>query len=269
MSATYPKVTIVTPSYNQGEFLERTIQSVLTQDYPNLEYIIIDGGSTDGSIDIIRKYSERLAYWTSAPDKGQSDAVNKGWRHSTGEILGWLNSDDIYQPGSITAVVEFFATHPDVDMAYGDCGVIDETGRVIGQSEPAAFDLNDLINYKDFIPQPSTFFKRHVLDSVGYLDPDLHYSMDYDLWIRIGKHFQVRYCPKLLASIRVHRRSKSACGPDVHSQESIAVSRRQGGHRFSRLYFRHMARFVYRRMPQSLRSLAKNPWLLPLTRLLR
>lgn len=131
-----PLVSIVTPSYNQAQYLEDTIQSVLTQDYPRIEYIVIDGGSTDGSLEIIKKYADRISYWVSEKDKGQTDALNKGFAASHGSILAWLNSDDTYRPGAIRAAVEYLSRHPQVGMVYGDLDFIDENGKVVGKFPP-------------------------------------------------------------------------------------------------------------------------------------
>ena len=139
-----PLVSIVTPSYNQAAFLEETIRSVLEQDYPRVEYIIIDGGSTDGSAEIIQRYADRLAYWVSERDRGQTDAINKGFARATGSILAWLNSDDTYQPGALREAVDYLLAHPDVGMVYGDGNFIDEHGKVIGRFPSAQTDLQNV-----------------------------------------------------------------------------------------------------------------------------
>lgn len=206
----WPRVSIVTPSYNQGQFIEETIRSVLLQGYPNLEYIIIDGGSTDGSIEIIRRYDKHLAYWISEPDKGQADAINKGWRRASGTIVAYLNSDDIYRPKSIAEVVQAFLSQPAVGCVYGECDVINEEGMVIGELGKWEFDLHELIGMgESSIPQPATFVSSEALDVVGMLDPQLHFAMDYDLWIKIGLKYPIFHVPKTLAAFRVHTLSKS------------------------------------------------------------
>lgn len=182
----WPRVSVVTPSYNQGQFIEETIRSVLLQGYPDLEYIIIDGGSTDGSVDIIRKYEHQLAYWVSESDKGQSDAINKGWCHSRSDIIAWLNSDDTYMPGTLHRVSSAFITCPNVCMVYGSCNLTDEKGHITRNVPAREFDLNTLL-LGNFIPQLTVFLRRHVIEKVGLLDTSLHYTMDYDLWLRAAK----------------------------------------------------------------------------------
>ena len=205
----WPRVSIVTPSYNQGRFIEETIRSVLLQGYPDLEYIIIDGGSTDGSVEIIRKYEKWLTYWVSEPDGGQSDAINKGFRVSTGEILAWLNSDDTYMPGAIGKSASFLDEHPLVGMVYGDCNVIDEHSRVISLLRTQKFDLYRELCFSNTIPQPSAFFRRSVVEGVGLLDTELHYAMDYDLWIRIALASEIVRIPGVIANFRRHEGTKS------------------------------------------------------------
>lgn len=223
-------MSIVTPSYNQAQFLEETILSVLSQDYPNLEYIIIDGGSADGSVDIIRKYEDRLAYWVSEADEGQSDAINKGWRRASGEILAWLNSDDTYVPGAVRAVVQYFKSHPQVDMVYGYLNWIDESGEVTWTTEPSTtFDLNRLIYSTFFVPQPTVFFRKHVVDKIGMLDTSLHYCMDCDLWHRIGMNFTVRGIPALMANFRTHSASKTHAVSLEFVMDRYRVAQRYGG----------------------------------------
>src|SRR3990172_8835139 len=163
-------VTIVTPSYNQGEFLEDTILSVLNQDYPRIEYLIIDGGSTDGSVEIMGRYEDRLAFWVSEPDRGQSHAVNKGLQRAKGEVLGWLNSDDVYCPGAVRAAVDFLELHPDVALMYGRADLIDSEGRTVLPFAWETFDAPVCIaRLRQTIPQPSAFFRRGVVQRVGLL----------------------------------------------------------------------------------------------------
>jgi glycosyltransferase involved in cell wall biosynthesis len=225
-----PLVSIVTPSYNQAHFLEETILSVLNQDYPNVEYIVIDGGSTDGSVDIIRKYEDRLAHWVSEPDEGQSDAINKGWRCARGDILAYLNSDDTYLPGALRTVVQYLQNYPRVDMVYGYLNWIDEGGRVTWTTEPSTdFDLDSLIYYAFFIPQPTVFFRKHVLDKVGMLDTSLYYCMDTDLWHRIGMNFTVRGIPTAIANFRTHLASKTHNVSPDFMMERHRIAQRYGG----------------------------------------
>ncbi|MDL1897252.1 glycosyltransferase, partial [Anaerolineae bacterium CFX7] len=180
-----PRVSIVTPSFNQAAFLEETIRSVLTQNYPHIEYIVIDGGSTDGSVDIIRKYENRLAYWVSEQDAGQADAINKGWRRATGEIIAYLNSDDTYEPGAVRAAVEYLAQHPETAMVYGHCYQVNEHGERVGTLRAIPVNIHTLLLH-NAIMQPTAFIRRRVLDHTGMLDVELGHAMDYDLWLRIA-----------------------------------------------------------------------------------
>lgn len=205
----FPKVSVVTPSLNQGQFLEETVVSVLNQGYPKLEYIIMDGGSTDNSLDIIRKYSNRLAYWISAPDKGQADAINRGWLRATGEVIAWLNSDDTYEPGAIKAAVEAFLQYPKIYLVYGDMTLTEEGGKTIEQFRAPDFDLRTFIGDSCYIRQPTTFFRHAVLEEVGLLDINMHYAFDYDFFLRICARFPVRRIPRVLAKFRRHPASKT------------------------------------------------------------
>ncbi|MDW7775552.1 MAG: glycosyltransferase family 2 protein [Methanosarcinales archaeon] len=220
-----PKVSIITPSYNQAQFLENTILSVLNQDYPNIEYIIIDGASTDGSIDIIRKYKQSLAYWVSEPDFGQSHAINKGFQRATGDILAWLNSDDEYkQIDTISTVVQTFLKHQDIDMVYGKCDIVDENGNIKGHIKSFQGDLSTLLLVNN-IPQPSAFFKQSVIEKIGFLDESLKYAMDYDFWLKISSSFKIKYLPFTLASFRDHTSSKTASQYDFFWIEKFTILR--------------------------------------------
>jgi glycosyltransferase involved in cell wall biosynthesis len=191
----WPPVSIVTPSYNQGPFIEETIRSVLLQGYPDLEYIIMDGGSTDGTEEIIRKYGPWLAFWVSEKDHGQSHAVNKGWQQSTGEILAFLNSDDIYLPGAIPQAVESLSQANDCAMVYGDGIWIDEASHFLKLQQSGPLDARDLLtgtcSYN--IPQPTAFMRREALQTIGGLDESLHMAMDYDLWVKLALRYPLRY----------------------------------------------------------------------------
>jgi glycosyltransferase involved in cell wall biosynthesis len=205
-----PCVSIVTPSYNQAQYLEETILSVLDQDYANLEYIVMDGGSTDGSVEIIRKYTDRLAYWTSEPDEGQSDAINRGFEKSTGQILAWLNSDDTYEPGTIQAVVDEFLAHPEARLVYGEGWYIDDEGLRIRPCSfvQSRFPSNYIYN-RDPILQQAAFWTRALWDEVGPLNQSLNWVFDWDWFIRAYHKTSFHYVPKILANYRVHPQAKT------------------------------------------------------------
>lgn len=206
-STKYPLVSIITPSYNQSEFIKETIESVLTQDYPNIEYIIIDGGSTDNTIDILKSYGSKIT-WVSEKDEGQADAVNKGILRAHGEIIGWLNSDDTYCKGAISKIVDFFYNHPKVDMVYGEGYYIDRESNITERYPTAIFDYNELA-YTCYICQPTAFFTRKIVLEVGMLDKDLHLCMDYELWMKIGKKSKIVYMPEYLATSRMYEENKT------------------------------------------------------------
>ena len=186
MSRAQPLVSVVTPSFNQARFLERTIVSVLGQDYPRLEYIIVDGGSTDGSQAIIEKYAARIAWWVSEPDAGQTDALNKGFSHAHGDILAWLNSDDAWLPGAANSAVAALKQHPDTGLVYGAANYIGADDRIIGRFPAAQTDYRLLRQGYVHIPQQAAFFRADLWREVGPLDPTMYFAMDYDLWLRIA-----------------------------------------------------------------------------------
>jgi glycosyltransferase involved in cell wall biosynthesis len=199
----FPLVSVVTPSYNTVEFIEETILSVKNQTYPHIEHIIMDGGSTDGTLDIIRKYEGSYNMsWVSGHDEGQSDAVNKGWKRAEGSILGWLNSDDTYMPYAVETVVKFLKDHPDASLVYGKCNITNEHSEVTGRCQAKRFDLKGMLCRGNMVPQPATFFRREVLDTVGDLNTKFHFSMDFDLWLRIALKFKLVYIPQYLANFR-------------------------------------------------------------------
>jgi glycosyltransferase involved in cell wall biosynthesis len=220
----WPRISIITPSYNQAQFLEQTIRSVLLQGYPNLEYIIIDGGSIDGSIDIIKKYEPWLFYWVSETDNGQSDAINKGWSRATGEILAWINSDDSYEINALKIVAEYFMNHDDVDMVYGDCNIIDEAGQFMEKCPTMDFDFGALVCNKWFISQQSTFVRRKVLETIGGLKEDLHLVLDWELWLRIALNgFRIVYLRHTLANFRIWTNAKTSSMSERSGEEKIMV----------------------------------------------
>jgi len=202
-----PLVSIVTPSYNQGRFIEETIESVLSQDYPNIEYIVVDGASTDNTVEILKKYGDRIK-WTSEPDSGQADAIAKGFASSKGEILAYLNSDDVYTAGAVSRVVDFFKQHPHAGMVYGKCSFIDEEGTPAGEYPTEEFDSKRLAVF-NFISQPSAFFTKKAYTEAGGMDARLSYVMDYDLWIRLTRVAGAEYLPERLSLFRLHAGSKT------------------------------------------------------------
>jgi len=224
-----PLVSIVTPSFNQARYLEATIQSVLSQNYPHLEYIIVDGGSTDGSIDIIKRYESKLAWWVSEKDKGQTDAINKGFAHAKGDFFAWLNSDDTYEPSTLSSAVKFLQTHPEVGLVYGDAHYINEDGRVIGRFPAAQTDLVRLRRGQVHIPQQAAFFRADLWHVVGPLDPSFYFAMDYDLWVRLAMHSQVKYVPQTWANFRLHTSGKTISADDRCWPEMLRVHYRDGG----------------------------------------
>jgi glycosyltransferase involved in cell wall biosynthesis len=246
-----PLVSIVTPSYNQAHFLETTIRSVLDQDYPNIEYIIIDGGSTDGSRQIIERYSSRLAWWVSERDQGQTDAINKGFASARGEIIAWLNSDDTYQPHAIKDAVAYLQAHPEAGMVYGDANLIDEAGQVIGKFPARQTDYRRLKRGYVHIPQQASFFRAGLWRKVGPLDPSFYFAMDYDLWVRLARLAPLQYTPRLWANFRLHAAGKSTLADDRCWPEMLRVHWRDGGSWFSWLVLKAKVRpLIYAWLPQ-------------------
>lgn len=240
---TFPLISIITPSYNHAAFLEATIQSVLSQDYPNIEYLITDGGSADGSVEIIQKYASRLAWWVSEPDQGQTDALNKGFARANGEILAWLNSDDTYEPGAVSEAVAYLQAHPEAGMVYGDCNFIDKAGRVIGKFAAQQTSLARLRRGGVYIPQQATFFRAALWQQVGPLDPSFYFAMDYDLWARLARVAPLHYHPgRVWANFRLHDAAKTIAADDRCWPEMIRVHRRDGGSWLSPLIARYLMR---------------------------
>jgi glycosyltransferase involved in cell wall biosynthesis len=203
----WPRVTIVTPSYNQGQYLEETMRSVLLQGYPNLEYIIVDGGSTDESVEIVKKYERWLAGWVSEKDQGQADAINKGWQRSSGDVLAWLNSDDTYLPGALAVVGTVFRDDKDGVVLSGAGRTVDITGTkvvsVVGPSELNPYEI--MASYGKIPNQPSVFIRKRVTREIGFLDIRLQHVMDWEFWIRIGLHYrpeQLKRTDEILSNFR-------------------------------------------------------------------
>jgi glycosyltransferase involved in cell wall biosynthesis len=204
----FPKISIVTPSLNQDQFLEKTILSVLNQNYPNLEYIIIDGGSTDGSVDIIKKYKKYIDYWVSEPDEGQSEALNKGFKLCTGEIVGWQNSDDTYLPGSFEIAANMFSE--DIDVIYGNIKHIDEEDRVIRNHCFLPVSRITVIYESLFAANQGAFFNRKAFEKYGFLDESLHYAMDCEFFLRLFlQKAKFKYTNNFIGAFRIQSESKS------------------------------------------------------------
>jgi glycosyltransferase involved in cell wall biosynthesis len=220
-----PLISIVTPSFNHAAFIEKTILSVLDQDYPQIEYIVMDGGSTDGTLDILEKYGDRLT-WVSEPDKGQSDAINKGFRMASGEILTWLNCDDVYLPGAVRTAVQFLAEHPNVAMAYGGANYKNDAGELIKRGRSVNFDPSRPC--ETIIPQPAAFFRKRAFEEAGELDIDLHYRMDLDLWVRMALKFKINAIPYILVDIRTSLDTKTSSLSERHWSELALIGQRYG-----------------------------------------
>ncbi len=204
-----PKITLVTPSYNQGVFIEETIESVISQNYPNLEYIVVDGGSTDKSVDIIKKYSSHIDYWESKPDSGQTDALLKGFNRATGDIFCWLNSDDILEPGTLFEVAEFFFENPEAELVYGNATWIDKDSKVLRSKKEHDFNQFVFLYDHNYIPQPSTFWRKSLYEKVGGLNPDISVAMDTDFWIRCLQHTNFYHVNKQWSRMRFHEDAKT------------------------------------------------------------
>lgn len=222
MSIGLPSLTVVTPSLNQGEFLERTIRSVLDQDYPDLQYIVMDGGSTDGSLDIIHRFAHRLDHWVSAPDGGQSAAINAGWRLARGAVVTWLNSDDFYLPGALARVGAFLGSHPDVMVAYGRGVEVDRAGRPLRELG-WPYRRRTMIFSRNVIPQPAAFIRRDAIATLGMLDESLHYMMDLDLFLRIGAVKEPEFIDVPIAGMTSHRHNKTTRDRNRMARERWAV----------------------------------------------
>ncbi len=239
-----PLVSIITPSFQQADYLEQTIRSVLAQDYPRIEYFVVDGASSDGSVDLIRKYADRLTGWISEPDLGQTDAINKGFARAKGDILAWLNSDDLLYPGAVSAAVSCLQDYPEVGLVYGDADYIDEEGVVIGRFPAAQTSYRRLRRGYVHIPQQAAFFRASLWKDVGPLDPSFYFAMDYDLWVRIAARAPIRYHPERWGAFRLHRTAKSISEADRCWPEMVRVHEREGGSRFSILYAKYLVRRV-------------------------
>ena len=218
-----PLVSIITPSFNQGRFIEEAILSVKAQNCARIEHIIIDGSSTDETLDVIRRYEGMYNLrWLSEPDEGQADALNKGFKLARGEVLGWLNADDTYQPGAVGSAVAWLQSHPAVDLVYGGFNFINEGGDILYTHIPPEFSLEKLL-YGDIIPQAAMFFRRGIIEGIGGVDPNLHYVMDWEFVLRIARNYRVQRVPAVWGNFRITRGTKSVEEPQRSWPEVIPV----------------------------------------------
>jgi len=239
-----PLVSVVTPSFNQGRFIEQTILSVELQRYPRIEHIVVDGCSTDGTVETLQAYQHLK--WVSEKDEGQAHALNKGLDLADGDIIAWLNSDDIYLPGAVERAVEALRADPESGMAYCNHIAIDELGNEVERAKVRPVDFKRLLNHGNEIPQATVFIKRIVLDSVGGPERSYEYGMDYDWWLRIARKFKLKYVDDYWAAFRIHGESKTARLGNEFWKEEREIYRRHGGRTVSRRLLRLYARAAYR-----------------------
>lgn len=217
-----PTISVVTPSFNQQRYLEKTLLSVLNQSYPATEYFVMDGGSSDGSPEIIKKYQDRITGWVSAADSGQADAINQGFARCTGEVFAWINSDDFYLRGAFRKAAEFFRNHPEVDLVYGDVISVDECEKVINVMQFSSYDRNDLLTFH-IISQPGVFFRRSAWQRAGGLDLSYRLMLDHELWIRMMKTGEMAYLPIPLAAARFHDEAKNIAQAAGFGKEAFRI----------------------------------------------
>ncbi|MGH9502875.1 MAG: glycosyltransferase family 2 protein [Terriglobales bacterium] len=212
--STIPQISIITPSFNQATYIEETLRSVRNQECPSLEHIVVDGASTDGTVKILQRYSSMQGWqhlrWISEPDSGQCDALNKGFRMAKGNIIGWLNSDDRYEPHCFSQALKALETNQVVDFVYGDYVIIDETGKQLILKKEIDFDWDIMLCGLNYIAQPNVFFRRRIFDTLGYLNDSLHYVMDYEFWLRAASRgFRFQHIPSPFAACRWHLDAKT------------------------------------------------------------
>jgi glycosyltransferase involved in cell wall biosynthesis len=228
-----PLVSVVTPSLNQGRFIEQAIASVLEQAYPRVEHVVVDGGSTDETLEILRRHPH--VRWVSEPDAGQASAINKGFRMAGGAIFGWLNADDYYLPDAISAAVDIFRS-TDCAFVHGGWLRVDERGRVLREVKAVPFDYRLQLEHRNAVCQPGSFFTRDAYWSVGGVDESYQFAMDYELWLKLGKRFAVRHVDRVQAAYRYHSESKSIAQYDAFGPETLRASRSHGGRFLSPMY---------------------------------
>ena len=223
-----PLVSIVTPSFNQRPFLETAIQSVLSQDYPRIEYLVIDGGSTDGSVEVIRRYEGRLAYWVSERDRGQADAINKGLRRARGEVVAWLNSDDVYLAGAVAEAVRALQERPDIGMVFGDGLMVDADLSLLDRHYYRPLSVLDLLCFEVLL-QPTVFIRRGVLEEIGLLSDQYNLILDHELWVRIASRYPVMHVRSFWALERTHPSAKTIAQASAFVEEAKRLVAWAGG----------------------------------------
>ena len=215
-------ISIITPSYNQADFLEQTICSVLDQENVEIGYMVVDGDSTDGSVEIIERYARDLVWWVSEPDSGQACAINKGFARAGGEIVAWLNSDDYYLPNTLSTVVKLFAKHPEAGMIYGDVLSVDGAGNSINVQHFDSYEIEDLMAFK-IISQPAVFMRRSILEKAGHLDDQYHFLLDHHLWLRLAQLAPIIYTPQILAAARYHADAKNIAQAEKFGADAFNI----------------------------------------------
>jgi GT2 family glycosyltransferase len=215
-------VSIITPSFNQAKYLEQTIRSVLDQNYPSIEYIVIDGASNDGSLEIIKKYGDKLAYWISEKDSGQAEAINKGFARASGEVVAWLNSDDYYLPDTISRAVKAFEENPDVVLIYANMLAVDEHGKTFNTLKYKQLSLEDLLCFQ-IIGQPTVFMRRSALQKTSGLNPSFHYLLDHLLWIQLAQHGKILHVDQTWSAARYHAEAKNRAKAAEFGREAFRI----------------------------------------------
>ena len=263
----WPRISIVTPSYNQARYIEETTRSVLLQRYPNLEYFVVDGGSTDGSVEVIRRYERWITWWVSERDRGQSHAINKGFARATGEVFAWLNSDDYYLPGALEAVARAWATGDGPAVYVGRGMAVDDEGRTLQTSTPRALELDSIVQWGEHcLFQPACFFPRSAYRDAGGLDEGLHYAMDMDLWLKLLKVVPFRHVQGVVSAAHRHPEMKIWAEGKGFFMEVFDVQVRHGGLEAARTAVERLYdRFEHAdserwRLVRKLRPVVENPF---------